>query len=69
MKELNVSEVTEVSGGIALLNLGATLVALFIGAMAGPAGLGIALSGIVAAYGINEMEQMGNEQFGQQPNQ
>lgn len=69
MKELSVSEVTEISGGFALINLGATLVALFVGAMAGPTGLGIALSGIVAAYGINEMEQMGNEQFCQQPRQ
>ena len=69
MKELSTLEVSEVSGGFAIFNLGAALVALFVGAMAGPAGLGIALSGLVAAYGINEMESMGNEQFGQNPNQ
>ena len=69
MKELSSAEVSDVSGGFALINLGAAMVALMIGAMAGPAGLGIAVSGIVAAYGINELEQMGNDRFGQNPNE
>lgn len=68
MQELSIAEVSEVSGGFGLFNLGTTLVALFVGALAGPAGLGMVLSGLVAAYGINQIEDMGNEQFRQNPN-
>ena len=76
MKELSMIEVSEVSGGFDLLNLGAALVALAFAAMTGGAGgaggaggVGMVLCGMLAAQGINDMEKMGHEDFGSNTNE
>jgi hypothetical protein len=63
MRILDVFEVQQVSGAIHI-NIGTLIATCVIGFVtAGPAGLGIALSGIVMNEGINRLDDMRVEHF------
>ncbi len=58
MRQLNIEELSEVSGGFKL-NLGQALAAICVGWFAGgPVGLGFALSGVIMAQGINNLDEL-----------
>lgn len=58
MRELSVNAVEEVNGGFKL-NTGQAVAALAIGFVTGgPAGVGIAACGIVAAQGVNNLDEL-----------
>lgn len=53
-------ELNEIQGGIHI-HVGAWVAAIALGALGGPAGLGIALSGIVIAEGVQNLADLGDE--------
>ncbi len=62
MIELTMDDVQQVAGGIHI-NLGAFIAAVAVGALGGPAGLGIALSSVVLAEGVQNLADLGDEHF------
>ena len=70
MKELSTSEVSDVSGGMNLFNLGAAVSACVLGFIfGGPVGLGSALCGIAMATGVNGMVDLSTDCLGTNPNE
>jgi hypothetical protein len=62
MRNLTIEECDLINGGIHI-NIGAFIATIAIGALGGPAGLGIALSGIVIAEGVQNLAELGDEHF------
>ncbi len=64
MREVSIGELKQVSGGYQM-NVGTAFAALAIGAISGgPVGLGIAAAGVVAAQGVNNLNEMYHNEFG-----
>lgn len=62
MRNISTEELFEITGGFKI-NIGQALAALAIGFVTGgPAGLGIAASGLVMAQGINNLNEMHEEE-------
>lgn len=62
MKQLTATECKAIEGGIHI-HIGAWIAAIAVGALGGPAGLGIALSGMVVAEGVQNLADLGDEHF------
>lgn len=66
MIELNDMEITQVSGGFKLFNIGAAIAAIAVGVVTGgPVGLGIALCSITMAQGVNNLDELYHGDVGQ----
>ena len=67
MQGLTLEEVIEVSAGFHI-NLGTFIAAVVIGTITGgPVGLGLAISGVVMSEGINNLQDMYKDEFGNNP--
>lgn len=62
MRQLTTTECEAIQGGIHI-HVGAWIAAIAVGALGGPAGLGIAISGIVLAEGVQNLADLGDEHF------
>ncbi len=64
MREVSINELQKVSGGFHM-NIGTAFAAIAIGVVTGgPVGMGIAVAGVVAAQGVNNLDEMYQKQYG-----
>jgi lactobin A/cerein 7B family class IIb bacteriocin len=64
MKELTIKETEEVNGGFKI-NLGTAIAGCIVGFITGgPIGLGYAIGTIIVAQGVNNLEEMYQNEFG-----